>query len=155
VEIYCWIGMLPLKSAATLTTAAGENHAVPTIIPPPGPSGRPEVTTTTGVKQQQVWPPQQDDQAPVQGHCGAPIDLSAHKTKQGRKKGAEINQTRIDVKDLCTCLSKGVDIVISADPEKALLNKRDPTSKRTKMFTTISLVFLGACIFRGCFKHRN
>jgi len=70
-------------------------------------------------------------------------------------KGAEINQTRIDVKDLCTCLSKGVDIVISADPEKALLNKRDPTSKRTKMFTTISLVFLGACIFRGCFKHRN
>mmetsp|Transcript_30817 Transcript_30817/g.52015 ORF Transcript_30817/g.52015 Transcript_30817/m.52015 type:complete len:139 (+) Transcript_30817:286-702(+) len=126
-----------LVIAATLTAAAGENHAVPTIIPPP------------------VWPPQQDDQAPVQGHCGAPIDLSAHKTKQGRKKGAEINQTRIDVKDLCTCLSKGVDIVISADPEKALLNKRDPTSKRTKMFTTISLVFLGACIFRGCFKHRN
>mmetsp|Transcript_50678 Transcript_50678/g.101925 ORF Transcript_50678/g.101925 Transcript_50678/m.101925 type:complete len:139 (-) Transcript_50678:1564-1980(-) len=126
-----------LVIAATLTAAAGENDAVPTIIPPP------------------VWPPQQDDQAPVQGHCGAPIDLSAHKTKQGRKKGAEINQTRIDVKDLCTCLSKGVDIVISADPEKALLNKRDPTSKRTKMFTTISLVFLGACIFRGCFKHRN
>ena len=46
-----------------------------------------------------VWPPQQDDQAPVQGHCDAPIDLSAHKTKQGRKKGVTLwtPNTAVDV----------------------------------------------------------
>ena len=48
-----------LVIAATLTAAAGENHAVPTSISSPGPSGRPEVTFTTGVQQQQQQQQQQ------------------------------------------------------------------------------------------------